>query len=501
MEMCDLELGQAEAGFRNRIVSVIQQPIAPNMKPTNVLALNPDSSCKLSPQQVANQEALKISRYEPIAELLREVRDSCESAGDESLVCMVDAAYRICQACCYAQDEVEWRRQAYSKAHQRQIQLLQELYALIDLIGAPAVENEYRRPSFSCLADSDRDQPLNAITTGYERLVQCIKDLLGPLPISETVSQCGPPPAENSAEGLSETLSEKTNLLLETDPEGILSQVAEITAMTPSTFIEEADDNAKLTRSSLSIYFLSPFRVLLDGQPVAGWPNCKGKSIFKYLVTHRERPIPKEVLMDVFWPEVDPDAARNNLNVAIHGLRKALSKVKTDFSYVLFQDSCYLLNPELNIWVDADAFMAHVRRAKECERRNDLAAATHEYRGAEAIYQCEFLVEDRYEEWLIATRQNFNATYLAVMNRLSCYYFDQQDYESCVTICARALAEDACNEELHRQLMRCYSLMGHTHLAMRQFHICRETLARELNLTPSRETLQLFEQIRQRQSV
>ena len=441
-----------------------------------------DSDVENPPQQPPNEEVPKVPRYEAIAELLREARTSCEGAGDESLIFMVDAAYRICQACCCAWDEVESHRQAYSNAHQRQLQLLQELSVLIDLISIPAVRNKYRNPSFPGLADTDRGQSMTAAPTEYERLVQCIKDLLGPSPISEMVSRKASPTAENGVER-------------------ILVQEAEITALTPDPLAMEVDVSAKLTRPSLAIYFLSLFRVLLDEQPVGGWPNCKGKSIFKYLATHRERPIPKEVLMEIFWPEVDPDAARNNLNVAIYGLRKALSKVNTDFSYVLFQDGCYLLNPELHIWVDAEAFMAHVRKAKECERRNDLVAAIHEYRAAEAIYQSEFLVEDRYEDWLIGARQNFQDTYLAVMNRLSCYYLDQQDYEACVTICAKTLTVDVCNEEVHRRLMRCYSLMGYTHLAMRQFHVCRETLARDLNLIPSKETMQLFEQIRQRQSV
>jgi DNA-binding SARP family transcriptional activator len=55
--------------------------------------------------------------------------------------------------------------------------------------------------------------------------------------------------------------------------------------------------------------------VYLDDQPIEDWPSSKGKSIFKYLVAHRERPVAKEVLMEVFWPGARPDAARNNLNV------------------------------------------------------------------------------------------------------------------------------------------------------------------------------------------
>ncbi|MFN0108766.1 MAG: BTAD domain-containing putative transcriptional regulator [Blastocatellia bacterium] len=421
-------------------------------------------------QQPTYEEATKTYRYEAVAELLSEVRSSCESEGDDSLICMIDAAYRISKACCCAWDEVEWHKQAYSKAHQRQVQLLRELTSLVEMLS-PAGQNKLlplRNPDGA------------AASAKYGRLVQCIKDLLETKPVPGVAS--------------------KTVPLVESRIEQALTQLAEADSATFDALAEETTNGAQTTRPSLAIYFLSPFRVLLDEQPVVGWPNCKGKSIFKYLVTHRQRPIPKEVLMEAFWPEGDPDAARNNLNVAIYGLRKSLNKVNINFSYVLFQDDCYLLNPELDIWVDSETFMAHVRQAKEYESTGDHAAAIHEYRAAEAIYQGEFLVEDRYEEWLVSIRQNFQDTYLAVMNRLSCYYFDQKNYETCVTMCAKALAVDSCNEELHRRLMQCYNLMGYTHLALRQFHICRENLIRDLNIMPSKETMQLFEEIRRRQS-
>lgn len=440
----------------------------------------PDSTIETSLQRHKDEEAPKTYRYEAIAELLNEVRSSCELSGNESLACMIDAAYRISRACCCAWDEVEWHRDAYSKASLRQLKLLQELNALIEMISPPT-EGGKNNKSLLHGSNNDLSQPFNANLAKYERLVQCIKDLLGPAPNSKTFSPIPKPVVERAVE----------------QP---VVQVANANTETPDTFIEETDDSQSINRPSLAVYFLSPFRVLLDEQPVIGWPNCKGKSIFKYLVTHRQRPIPKEVLMEAFWPEGDPDAARNNLNVAIYGLRKSLNKVNTSFSYVLFQDDCYLLNPEANIWVDSEAFLTHVQKAKECESRGEQAAAIREYRAAETIYQGEFLVEDRYEEWLVSIRQNYQDTYLAVMNRLSCYYFDQKNYETCVTMCSKALAVDSCNEELHRRLMQCYNLMGYAHLALRQFHNCRENLIRDLNIMPSKETMQLFDEIRRRQS-
>jgi hypothetical protein len=92
----------------------------------------------------------------------------------------------------------------------------------------------------------------------------------------------------------------------------------------------------------LAVHCLGPFHAHFSDRDVEHWPNGKGKSIFKFLVTQRERPVGKEILMELFWPNADPYAARNNLNVAIYGLRQAFAKIRRSCSVVLFQDDRYL---------------------------------------------------------------------------------------------------------------------------------------------------------------
>lgn len=203
--------------------------------------------------------------------------------------------------------------------------------------------------------------------------------------------------------------------------------------------------------------------------------------------------------METFWPEADPDASRNNLNVAICGLRKTLARVNPSFSYVVFQSGEYLLNPLLKIWLDSEAFSAHVDKARALERRGEKDAALHEYRAAESLYHTELLVEDRYEDWLLDMRQHFQLAYVAVLERLASHYFDHGDYPACVTVCGKMLAIDACNEGSHRRFMRCYSRLGQPYLAVRQYHRCLKALADELEMTPSQETVSLFERLRRAQ--
>ncbi len=248
---------------------------------------------------------------------------------------------------------------------------------------------------------------------------------------------------------------------------------------------------------SMVVYCLGPFWIYLDEQPVIEWPSSKGKSIFQYLVTYRKRPVVKEVLMEIFWPEAPPDAARNNLNVAIYGLRQALRQVQPSFSHLLFQDDSYLLNPELQVWVDYEAYTDLLNSARTLERQGDIDKAMRRYCAAEAMYQGEFMEEERYDDWPIPLRQQLQNEYLNLLNQLIGHYFDHEDYLACTTMCHKMLAIDPYREEAHRYLMRCYLRQGHPHLALRQYHLCVKMLREELNITPTPETNAIYEQIRQ----
>ena len=251
---------------------------------------------------------------------------------------------------------------------------------------------------------------------------------------------------------------------------------------------------------SVQVHVLNPFRVFVNDHAVDDWPPGKGRSIFKYLALHRSQPVPRDVLMGVFWPSVGQDAARNNLNVAIYGLRKALARAAPGFTFVRFRQGCYAFDSALRLWVDAEAFIDHLHRAQVAEQRGDAAGAVADCQAAQALYGQPLLAEDRYEDWPIAKRQSLQADFVRVLERLCAHHFDAGDFEACASVAQRLLDVDRCDEQAHRTLMRCYSRMGHAHLALRQYHFCVDALARELKLIPSAQTVALFHSIRQRQA-
>jgi DNA-binding SARP family transcriptional activator len=245
---------------------------------------------------------------------------------------------------------------------------------------------------------------------------------------------------------------------------------------------------------------LGPLRVTLNDHPIESWPGSRGRAIFKYLLTHRAQPMPRDVLMDLFWPEAGPEAARNSLNVAMYGLRQAL-KAAADVPVVLFQNAAYRLSPDLHVWLDVEEFEHHVQAGQQLEAAGQIAAAIAEYEMAVDLYQGDFFEEDLYEDWLIRRRESLKDSYLAILNQLSRYYLEEKNYTTCIHLCQKLLAKDDCREDTHRRLMRCYSRQGQRNLALRQYQLCTEALARALDVTPMAETVALYQQIRDKAPV
>ena len=271
----------------------------------------------------------------------------------------------------------------------------------------------------------------------------------------------------------------------------------------PNSRIEKAAANPYPEQTtfdtSLTVHMLGMFSMTI-GDLAVKLPASRGLSLLKYLLLHNGQHTPREVLMDVFWPEAEPETARNNLNVAMHKLRKALFAV-TDLPMIIFEAGAYSLAPELPVWLDVEEFERCVKAGQRLEARNQLTDALAEYEAAISLYQGEFLEQNPYEEWTVSDRERLRLVYLDTLDRLSQIYFDQERYAACVTVCQLILRCDRCREDTYCLLMRCYSRQGQHHLALRQYQSCVEALQAELDVEPAPETTQLCEQIRRREYV
>ena len=254
-------------------------------------------------------------------------------------------------------------------------------------------------------------------------------------------------------------------------------------------------------RSGCEARLLGPFELSLDGTTVGEWAGTRGRSVLKYLLVHRDRPVRKETLMETFWPGGDPDASRNCLNVAVSSLRRSLRPLFGDVPVVLHRHGTYQFNPAIEVWVDVEHFESNSAEGLRRYTNDDLPGATVVLTDAVDLYRGAFLDDDPFEEWTSATRERLRVRFLDVLDRLSEIAFVQGRYDTCIEVGHRILREDCCREDTHRRIMRCHSRQGRPHLGLRQYHTCVESLRVELAVEPSTDTVELYEEIRQHRVV
>jgi PAS domain S-box-containing protein len=302
-----------------------------------------------------------------------------------------------------------------------------------------------------------------------------------------------------------ETVKEQLNQISESlsRDQKLLSQLYSTLRTVPVADIPEYKIETSPAKFRLEIFCLGILKVCSNNTQVHRWQSNRAKSVFEYLITKRSAPVSRDILMDVLWPDYTSRAAANNLKTAIHDLRQNLSPLfgNSEFPVILLSHEGYMINPEIELAVDSEAFEMHWNRGKHLEKEGETNEGIRHFEKAEALYQGDYLADSLYEEWTISRRETLKDIYLLIINKLADYAMNNGDYENCITYCHKILEKDNCREDTYRMLMSSYSRLRQKNNAMRWYVNCCHTLISELGSLPSDETVSLFNRLKRDETI
>jgi len=245
---------------------------------------------------------------------------------------------------------------------------------------------------------------------------------------------------------------------------------------------------------ALTVKMLDGFRVWQGTEALPAMPQGRVRAMFKLLLLQRRRPISRARLAALFWPEADADSARNNLHVALHRLRRTLGNAAR---LHLGGEGYQLVTPG-EAWLDTEQFVQHAEAGLHEEREGHEHEAIAQYEAALALYHRDLLEEGEWESSLAADAQALRDRLSQVLEQLLSLRERRADWHGCLQHALRQLEIDACNESVHRRMMRCYSSLGQMQLAERQYRQCTQVLREQFGIGPSAETTALYRRIASR---
>jgi DNA-binding SARP family transcriptional activator len=254
--------------------------------------------------------------------------------------------------------------------------------------------------------------------------------------------------------------------------------------------------------SRLRVQMLGPFEVWRDGQRLApaAWSGRKTCQLFKTVITHRQRAVAGDELIEWLWPNLEPESARNSLWVAVSRLRRLLepgAAGRGASSFILSEPPGYRFDPAGRCEIDVDAFLDRARDGPRLQQQGEWVAAVNAYLAAEALYQGEYLAQDPYEDWALPTRERLCETFLEIEIALATCLLTLGRYREALARARQVLDHNPCRESAWRLAMEAHYRAGEQDQALRAFEQCRTVLGHELGVDPLPETLALHQRILQ----
>ena len=210
-------------------------------------------------------------------------------------------------------------------------------------------------------------------------------------------------------------------------------------------------------------------------------PSSKGRALVCYLCLQQPEMQDRDLLATLLWTESPREQARASLRQELRRIRAMLGPEHG----ILISDGASVGFATGMVESDVQEFRAW----SSSEGAEDLVRATELYRGD--LLAGLGTDAPAFEDWLLIERESLRGLALAGLTRLA----GLQEGAEAVRTLRRLVGLDPLNEAGHCALMHLLAQQGNHAAALRQYERCRDILAADLGIDPTRETVELFDAI------
>lgn len=260
--------------------------------------------------------------------------------------------------------------------------------------------------------------------------------------------------------------------------------------------INKVEVSVKVNKNEFTIHAFKYFHIKLNGTEIKNikWRTAKSRELLSYLIQHSEGIIRKDILIEIFWPEVGLKSAYDNLYTTIYQLRKVITDLGMDLKIlnathgyeIEFSEVKYdvkewmsiLKEIELNLWDLTD---------------NSFYKVMEQYSKLKTFYKGHYLAEES-----CLWKENLQEQYMIMFFSVSQKVIEALE--------ERELYAEAILNALHLQrlypyqdysyflLMRLYGSVGDRYNVERHYENLKEMLENEFGTTPNNQIKEWYKE-------
>jgi DNA-binding transcriptional activator of the SARP family len=245
----------------------------------------------------------------------------------------------------------------------------------------------------------------------------------------------------------------------------------------------------------LTVKLLGSGNAYFYDRPMDGFPSHQAYLVLCYLLLNRQHKQNRERLASVFWGNYSTNVSRKYLRNALWKLRSVFQSVGAELEdYLQVNDDSIVFQRSSSYQLDVETFetlLATTRNLQGEELNQDQA---QQLKQAIELYDGE-LLEGVDEEWCLYERERLSLLHLNTLLKLMVYNRSHHMYTLGLEYGERILAFDNTRENVHREMMLLYWLLGDPQMALVQYHHCEQILGDQVGVEPTEETRNLYQQM------
>jgi two-component SAPR family response regulator len=256
-------------------------------------------------------------------------------------------------------------------------------------------------------------------------------------------------------------------------------------------------DNGDNKGTTITVYTLGRFSLLLDGKPAEYGRKLPGRQLelLKAIIAAGGRGVSTAALTSQLWPDADGDAAMRSFNTTLHRLRKMLGNTQA----VILRDAEVSLDARffrVDVWEFEKLLgMLHRIRIHDTEGKYTevLKQLSDRLLG---LYHDHFLTTDQINSWSLSMRERLRSKFIHALLGMGQYWEKHRHWDNAIQCYQKGLEVDDLIEVFYQRLMACFLETGRYSEGMAAYRRCRQLLSVVLGLQPEAGTRTLYESLK-----
>lgn len=240
--------------------------------------------------------------------------------------------------------------------------------------------------------------------------------------------------------------------------------------------------------TELQLTFLGAPQICAGSDDLTHKITGKAFALLVYLAV-TGRPHSRDLLADLLWSELSNQQARNNLRYTLSDLRQLIG------GHLLVTAQTIAFDRQKPYGLDVEILQAGLVAGSLVRKPEELAAALQRYRGE---FLAGFAAQNApvFADWVQQQRAELHNIVVQGWQQLAEIYWQRQEYRAGLAAVTELLRREPLHEAGYQLQMRLQAASGARVAALSSYQQFLQQLAEQMGVEPTRETTQLYEEIR-----